>query len=93
LGDHVDATKIEGNELFASCADGTLSVVKETAPGKFAIVQTVQTEVGARTMGIDPTTHTIYLPTADYEVSDTTTVRQPHIKPGTFKILVVTRER
>jgi hypothetical protein len=93
IGDHVDATKIEGNELFASCADGTLSVVKETAPGKFAIVQTVQTEVGARTMGIDPTTHTIYLPTADYEVSDTTTVRQPHIKPGTFKILVVTRER
>ncbi len=63
IGDHVDAIKIDGNEIFASCADGTLAVARETSPNKFEIVQTVSTPAGARTMGIDTSTHKIYLPT------------------------------
>ena len=51
---------------FASCRDGTLTVAGETSPGKFEIRQTVKTRPGARTMGIDPTTHRIYLPTAEF---------------------------
>jgi len=34
-----------------SCGDGTLTVARETSPGKFEIIQTVQTPRGARTMG------------------------------------------
>lgn len=64
IGDHVDAVKIDNGQIFASCGDGTLAVASETSPGKFAIVQTVNTPKGARTMGVDPTTHRIYLPTA-----------------------------
>src|SRR6516164_827582 len=65
IGAGVDATKFDG-DAFASCADGTLAVARETAPGKFEIVQTVQTPRGARTMGIDPTGHALYLPTAEF---------------------------
>ena len=65
IGAGVDATKFD-DDVFASCGDGTLTVARETTPGKFEVVQTVQTPRGARTMGIDPTTHTLYLPTAEF---------------------------
>ena len=54
IGAGVDATQFDG-DAFASCRDGTLAVARETSPGKFAIVQTLQTRPGARTMGLDPT--------------------------------------
>lgn len=48
IGAGVDATRIDGGLVFASCADGTLAVASETASGKFEIVQTVKTPQGAR---------------------------------------------
>jgi YVTN family beta-propeller protein len=75
-------------EAFASCGDGTLTVVKETAPGKFEAVQTVQTRQGARTMALDTTTHTIYLPTAKFE-APAPGQKRPAMKPGSFMIVVV----
>jgi hypothetical protein len=89
IGESVDATKIDGGQAFASTAGGVLSVAGEPTPGKFAIVQSVKTGPGARTMAIDPTTHRIYLPTADYD--DPKPGERPRPKPGTFKILVVAR--
>ncbi|MDX6710539.1 MAG: hypothetical protein QOH96_1555 [Blastocatellia bacterium] len=89
IGQGVDATKLDGDQGFASCADGSLAVASEKTPGKFEIVETVKTPPGARTMGIDPTTHTIYLPTAEFEESKPGTRGRP--KPGTFMIIVVTR--
>src|SRR3979490_2542656 len=67
IGESVDATKFHNGQAFASCRDGTLTVCGETAPGNFAIVQTVKTRPGARTMGVDPTTNKIYLPAAEFE--------------------------
>jgi hypothetical protein len=88
IGDHVDAVKIDSGQIFASCADGTLAVARETSPGKFEIEQTVKTPPGARTMGTDPTTHRIYLPTAE---SESGAEGRPRMKPGTFMIVVVSR--
>lgn len=87
IGAGVDATKFDG-DAFASCGDGTLTVARETAPGKFEVVQTVQTPRGARTMGIDPSTHSLYLPTAELEPPSAGQTR-PRPKPGTFMIVVV----
>jgi DNA-binding beta-propeller fold protein YncE len=86
IGAGVDATKFDAGQAFASCRDGSLAVARETSPGKFEIVQTVKTPQGARTMGTDPTTHTIYLPTAEFETGST---GKPAAKPGTFMIVVV----
>jgi hypothetical protein len=86
IGAGVDATQVSGNQAFASCRDGSLAVASETSPGKFEIVQTVKTPTGARTMGIDPATQTIYLPTAEFETGSS---GRPAAKPGTFMIVVV----
>ena len=87
IGAGNDATQIDG-DAFASCRDGTLAVARETSPGNFAIINTVQTRPGARTMGIDPKTHTIYLPTAEFGQQKDAKGR-PVAKPDTFMILVV----
>jgi DNA-binding beta-propeller fold protein YncE len=86
IGESVDAIKIDNGQAFASTAGAQLFVAGETSPGKFAIVQTVKTGDGARTMGLDPTTHRIYLPAAEFETGANGR-RTP--KPGTFMILVV----
>jgi hypothetical protein len=88
IGANVDATKIDNGQAFASCGDGTLTVVAETSPGKFAIVQTVKTRPGARTMDIDPTSHKIYLPAAEQEPRPGGRLVT---KPGSFMIVVVAR--
>ncbi|MDQ6760971.1 MAG: YncE family protein [Acidobacteriota bacterium] len=86
IGESVDAVKFEGGQAFASTAGSQLFVASETSPGKFALIQTVKTGDGARTMAIDPTTHRIYLPAAEFQTGASGR-RTP--KPGTFKILVV----
>jgi hypothetical protein len=87
IGAGVDATKFDG-DAFASCGDGTVTVARETSPGQFRVVQTVQTPRGARTMGSDPTTHKLFLPTAELEPA-TQPQGRPRPKPGTFMIVVV----
>lgn len=89
IGAGVDATKFDRGQAFASCRDGSLAVAGETSPGKFEIVQTVKTPQGARTMGLDPTNHRIYLPTAEFEDPKPGATGRPSVKPGTFMIVVV----
>jgi len=90
IGAGVDATKVDEDEAFASCRDGSLVVVAETSPGKFTVVETVKTPEGARTMGVDSSTHRIYLPTAEFVPA---AKGRPTAKPGTFMIVVVARGR
>lgn len=88
IGAGVDATRVFGNESFASCRDGSLTVVAEKA-GQFTVEQTVKTADGARTMGLDEATHRIFLPTAETTPGAN---GRPQAKPDTFKIVVVGQE-
>jgi DNA-binding beta-propeller fold protein YncE len=54
------ATKI----IYAANTEGTISAVKELSADKFEFVETIPSEPGARTIGIDYTTHHLFLPTA-----------------------------
>jgi hypothetical protein len=63
----------------------SLMFVGEKA-GKFEAEQTVKTADGARTMGFDPETRTIFLPTAQMTAGAN---REPTPKPGTFEVIVV----
>jgi YVTN family beta-propeller protein len=56
----------ETGTVFCSNGDGTLTVVKESSPGKFEVADTVATQQGARTMTIDPKTHNVYLPVGQF---------------------------
>ncbi|HEV2485659.1 MAG TPA: YncE family protein [Terracidiphilus sp.] len=89
IGAGVDATKFHEGHAFASCGDGTLIVAGEKA-GKFEVEQTVKTPSGARTMGLDEATHTIYLPTAEFEAPAPGVASQrPKAKPDSFMIVAV----
>jgi hypothetical protein len=89
IGPSVDAVKLDGGQVFASTAGSQLFVAGERTPGKFEIVETVKTGDGARTMAVDPSTHKIYLPAAEYETGAN---GKRSVKPGSFVILVVTRQ-
>ncbi len=49
--------------MSANGEDGTISVVRETSPGKFEVVATVPTFKKARTISVDESTHHVLLPT------------------------------
>lgn len=83
IGVGVDATAFIGEQAFASCRDGSLTVVGRKAD-KFEVEQTVKTLEGARTMGGSP--GRIYLPTAELEPATTGRLKP---KPGTFMIVEV----
>lgn len=89
IGAGVDADQFDNGQAFASCGDGSLTVVDEH-DGSFNVDQVLKTAPGARTMGLDISTHTLYLPTAELD-PPTTPNGRPRPKPGTFMIVVVTR--
>jgi len=91
IGAGVDATKFDGHQAFASCRDGKLEIAGEGASGKFEIVQTVATPVGARTMDVDSGAHKVYLATAEFEEPKPGATGRPVAKPGSFMIVVVAR--
>jgi DNA-binding beta-propeller fold protein YncE len=97
IGGGVDGTAFDpGTGLaFSSNGDGTLTVVREVSPDSFAVVDTVPTQRGARTLALDPRTHAVFLATADYGPAPAPTPEQPRprpvVVPGTFVILVVGR--
>ncbi len=88
IGMGVDATVTHQGQSLASCGDGTLAIVAETAPGKFTTVQSLKTFPGAKTMGLDPSTETLYMPTAEFGPPKPGASRGAAI-PGSFKIVVV----
>jgi DNA-binding beta-propeller fold protein YncE len=51
-----------GVALSSNGRDGTVTVVAETSPGKFSVVQTVETAKSGRTIAADPLTGRIYIP-------------------------------
>ncbi len=48
-------------EAFSSHSNGTLTVIQETSPTSFAVVQNLETMPGARTLTLDPTTGHIFV--------------------------------
>jgi YVTN family beta-propeller protein len=77
---------------FASCGDGTTIIAREEAPDKLTVLQTLKTERGARTMALDPKTHRIYLPSAQFQPpkspSPGVSPARPGVVPNTLKLLV-----
>jgi YVTN family beta-propeller protein len=95
IGEGPDAAAFDAKNglAFSSNGDGTLTVVKEKSPDSFTVVQTLETQKGARTMALDPSTGRIYLATAEFGARPAPTADRPHprpsIVPGSFVVLVV----
>jgi YVTN family beta-propeller protein len=95
IGDRSDGCAFDpGTGLaFSSNGDGTMTVVQKDVAGTYSVLETVKTRIGARTITLDPVTHTLYLPTAEFGPTPTPTAERPHprpvILPNTFVILKV----
>jgi hypothetical protein len=96
IGKGVDADFYDpmSKRAFASCGDGTLTVIEQKSADDYAVEGMVPTERGARTMTFDPTTSTVYLASAKFGPLPPATPdhpkQRPPILPDTFEILVVT---
>jgi DNA-binding beta-propeller fold protein YncE len=96
IGPGVDANRYDpGTHLAFSTngGNGTLTVVRESTPDQFTVVENASTERGARTMGLDPRTHRIFTVTARFGPMPPRVpgqqFRRPSIIPGTFTLLVL----
>jgi len=96
IGNHPDAAGFDPatHLVFSSNGEGTLTVAHQDSPDKYTVVQTVSTAAGARTMTLDPKSHTVYLVTAKFGTAPAPTEAQPHPRPAmlpdSFEVLVVT---
>jgi YVTN family beta-propeller protein len=75
------------NRAYSSNGEGNVTVVQETDPNTFKVLETVTTQPGARTITLNPKTHHLYLPTAEYDTA--TGGARPTVKAGTFLVLDV----
>ncbi len=77
---------------FASCGEGITTIAREETPQKLTVVQTLKTEPRARTIALDPKTHRIYLPSAQFQPppspSPGASPGRPMIVPNSLKLLV-----
>lgn len=76
--------------VFAPNGDGTLTVIHEDTPDRYTVEQTLATMDGARTMALDPRTHTVYTVSARFGTLPAGAGRRrPPVLPGTFALLVI----
>ena len=95
IGEGPDAAGYDADKklVFSSNGEGTLTVVKQESADKYSALETLKTEKSARTMALDPKTHKIYLPAAQFGPAPAPTQDNPHprppVVPGTFHLVVV----
>jgi DNA-binding beta-propeller fold protein YncE len=89
IGDRVDASAFDPATglVFCSNGDGTVTVIHQDGPDKYSVAETVKTPVGSKTMGLDPKTHQLFIPTAKFKPV-TGNARRRVVEPGTFAVLV-----
>ena len=65
----------------------------EDSPDKYTVVETVQTQRGARTMAVDPQTHVVYTVTAEFGPMPAPAAngqrQRPPMVPGSFTLIEI----
>jgi outer membrane protein assembly factor BamB len=85
-GDGVDALGWDPTEklmYIPAGRDGNVTVVHQDSPDKYTVVATVPTMRGAKTIAVDPVSHTAYLFQPEYGPAPTPAPGTPTPPPGT----------
>lgn len=93
IGEGCDGVAFD-NELkrvYASNGEGNITVIQEVNATTFKVIETIQTQKGARTITLNSKTHHIYTPAAEYEEAPKEATvdnpkKRPKIKAGSFVI-------
>lgn len=85
----------EAKMIYVSTFAGDINVFHEDSPDRYSAVDTIKSQLGAKTMGLDTKTHNLFLDTADFAPASAPTTDHPHPRPrailGTFRVLVYGR--
>jgi DNA-binding beta-propeller fold protein YncE len=90
IGEGCDATAFDPGTgtAFASNNDGTLTIVRAGSNGSYSAVQTLSLGDGSKTMGLDLSTHKLYVPAAKFTGPPSARPR-PTVVPGSTVVFVV----
>ena len=93
IGDGCDgvAFDTELKRAYSSNGEGSVTIVQEENENTFRVIETIQTEKGARTITVNQKTHHVFLPVSERGEAPKPTAENPHprtpIKPNSFMIL------
>ena len=94
IGTGVDGAGFDAasGDAFASNADGTLTVIHQDNPDQYHVVETLKTPERSRNMGLDPTTHRIFVPSAKFGPAPSSGKGRPPVLPESFGLMVIERD-
>jgi DNA-binding beta-propeller fold protein YncE len=93
IGKGVDGAGFDpaSGDVFASNADGTLTIIHQDGPDQYRVVDNLTTPVGSRNMGLDPTNHRVFVVSAQFGPAPAGGGRKP-VLPGTFTLMTIERD-
>ena len=65
VGSDPDGVAFDDGYAFSANRDGAATMVGETSPGKYGVIATIPTKMGAKTISADQKAHKLYLPAWD----------------------------
>jgi hypothetical protein len=88
IGSGVDGAGFDPatGDLFASNADGTLTVIHQDSPDQYRVVENLQTPQGSR-LGLDPTNHR-----ASWRLRSSTGAGEQGMAKQSFELMVIERD-
>ncbi len=93
IGEGVDGVAFDPllKRVYSSNGEGTLTMIIEKPKDVYEVLATAPTQRGGRTIAIDRSTHSLYIPAAEYGETPPKTDKNPHprpaIKPGSFFVM------
>jgi len=79
-------------DVFAANADGTLTVIHQDSSDTYHVTQTVTTPPFSRNIGLDPTTHRLFVPSAKFAPAQAGGRGRGSMEPNSFSVLVIGRQ-
>jgi DNA-binding beta-propeller fold protein YncE len=94
IGVGVDGAGFDASSgnVFASNADGTLTVIHQDAPDQYRVTENVQTPLGSRNMGLDPTNHRVFVVSAKFGPVPAGGRGRGPVLPGSPTVMVIERD-
>ncbi len=93
IGDGPDAVVFDdvASMVYSSNGEsGTITAIHEDDADHYTVKDTIATQVSARTLALDPSSHRLYLSAAKFGATKQANGR-PSVVPGSFMVLVVGR--
>jgi DNA-binding beta-propeller fold protein YncE len=95
IGAGVDGAAYDpaSGDVFASNADGTLTVIHQDSPDQYHVAENVATPQFSRNMGLDPTNHRLFVASAEFGPVPPGGRGRGPVLPDSFALLVIQRDR